>query len=122
MLGEYRRVFGRLVEDVPLEFINLRLIGRARRGQRTMDFDYPRSAGGEALKGSRRAYFLEAGGFVETRVHDRLRLAPGSVLEGPVMIEEKDTTVVLPPGASARIDEFRNVVATLPVGNGQKNP
>jgi N-methylhydantoinase A len=122
MLGEYRRVFGRLVEDVPLEIINLRLIGRARRGQRTMDFDYPRSAGGEALKGSRRAYFLEAGGFVETRVHDRLRLAPGSVLEGPVMIEEKDTTVVLPPGASARIDEFRNVVATLPVGNGQKNP
>jgi N-methylhydantoinase A len=119
MLDEYQRVFGRLVEGVPLEVVNLRLVARARRGSRVVDFDFAAPAAGNARKGSRRVYFAEIGDYTETAVFDRLKLAPGTVLEGPAIIEEKDTTIVIPPAASARVDEFCNIIATLASVDGR---
>ncbi len=115
MRAHYGRLFGRTVHGVPFEIVNLRLAARAVRGDREIDFDHRDLVDGPARKGSRPAYFIEAGGFVETDVYDRLRLAPGMVLEGPAIIEEPDTTIIVPPRATARIDDFRNVVATLPL-------
>jgi len=113
MLSEYERVFNRLVEGVPLEIVNLRLFARAKRGGAVVDFDYQKIASGDPKKGSRKAYFHDFGDYVETGVYDRDNLVPGIVMEGPVIIEEKDTTIVIPPHATAEIDEFRNVIATL---------
>lgn len=67
----------------------------------------------EAAKDARPVYFREAGGFVETRVYDRSRLKNGAVIEGPAIVEQVDSTTVIPPGAKATVDEYLNMVLDL---------
>jgi len=38
-------------------------------------------------------------------VRDRRGLRTGQVLAGPMIVESADTTIVVPPGAAARVDE-----------------
>jgi len=70
-------------------------------------------ARGGAVKGSRRAYFPEARGYVDTPVYDRYALAAGARLTGPAIVEERESTTVLPPGATAAVDEYANLVVEL---------
>ena len=46
-------------------------------------------------------------------VYDRSALATGQSMAGPAIIEERETTIVIPPGWSATVDAFGCVVATL---------
>jgi N-methylhydantoinase A len=114
MQNEYERVFGRVVQGVPFEIVNLRLDARASRGDRMIDFDFVGPADGAATKDLRLVYFDEVGSYTDTVVYDRPRLRPGATLDGPGVIEEKDTTIIIPPGATARIDQYCNVISTLP--------
>lgn len=57
-----------------------------------------------SLLGTRPAYFPEADGFLDTPVYDRYGLAPGRVIEGPAIIEERESTTVIPPGHEAEIE------------------
>jgi N-methylhydantoinase A/oxoprolinase/acetone carboxylase beta subunit len=59
-----------------------------------------------ARKGSRAAFFAEAGGLVDTPVYDRALLAPGSEFPGPAIVEERECTIVAGPSARLRIDAF----------------
>lgn len=59
--------------------------------------DYVGEDATPALKGKREVFFTEAGEFVETPVYDGSRLAHGNRMEGPAIIEEATTTVVVPP-------------------------
>lgn len=72
-----------------------------------------RKANGDARKGSRKAYFPEAGGYVDCPIYDRYALAPGAVLEGPALVEERESTCVLGVGDRAQIDDFGNMVAEI---------
>nr|WP_246429601.1 hypothetical protein [Prosthecomicrobium pneumaticum] len=47
---------------------------------------------------------------------DRQGLRPGMRLAGPCLVEEVDTTFYVPPGASARVDPFRNLIITVKGG------
>jgi N-methylhydantoinase A len=73
----------------------------------------PGSGAESALKGSRPAYFREAGGFVPTAVYDRRRLGVGDTLTGPAVVEEEGSTLVIGPGATARVAPSGNLVITL---------
>jgi N-methylhydantoinase A len=63
-----------------------------------------------ALAGERAASFVETGGFTSTPVFDWSRLESGSRLVGPAIVEGADATIVVPPGYSAAVDRWRNVV------------
>ena len=52
-------------------------------------------------------------GYVPVPVYDRYRLTAQTVLEGPAIIEEFDSTVVLHPGYAAKVDEFGSIQITL---------
>ena len=67
----------------------------------------------DPLKGHRRAYFPEARGYVDCPVYDRYALAAGTKLTGPAIVEERESTTVLPPGVTATVDEYANLVASL---------
>jgi N-methylhydantoinase A len=69
--------------------------------------------GGRAMKGERRAYFPEARGYVDTPVYDRYALAAGARLMGPAIVEERESTTVLPPGATASVDEYANLIVEV---------
>lgn len=70
-------------------------------------------AGGNSLKGTRKVYFPEAGGFVDCVVHDRYRLGPGTAVAGPAVIEERETTAVLLPGDRGSVDTHGNLIIDL---------
>jgi N-methylhydantoinase A len=70
-------------------------------------------AGG--LLSSRLAYFEESGGYVETPVYRRSDLKQNDQILGPAIVEQADTTVVVYPGHSARVDSANNIIVTVPV-------
>ena len=63
-----------------------------------------------ALAGERAASFAELGGFTATPVFDWSRLQPGCRLAGPAIVEGPDATIVVPPGHTAAVDRWRNVI------------
>ena len=76
--------------------------------------DFPRVTGAASpgRPRERPAYFPECGGYTATVVHDRDTLAPGRELEGPAIVEERESTTVLPPGARAVVDDFGSLHVT----------
>jgi N-methylhydantoinase A len=57
----------------------------------------------------RRVYFEEARDFVPTKIYDYNRLAPGSEINGPAVVETPITTLVVNPKDRAMVDEYLNV-------------
>lgn len=64
-------------------------------------------------KGSRPVFFAEAGRFVDTPVYDHYALAPGVVVQGPAIVEQRESTVVVGPNASASLDAQFNLIMIL---------
>jgi N-methylhydantoinase A len=69
--------------------------------------------GRTAARGTRRALF-EQHGWQDCAVLDRYALAPGASFAGPALVEERESTCAIPPGATATVDAFRNLVIDLP--------
>ena len=59
---------------------------------------------------ARRVRLSRDRGFVETPVYDREQLAPGAEVEGPAVIEQRDTTTLLASGYRSRTDAHGNLV------------
>jgi N-methylhydantoinase A len=110
----YRDKFTLTPPGVPVEFINIRVAVRAPVSGSDVVLEGRRGAGARAaLKGTRRAYFPDAEGWVETAVYDRYRLGVGDELAGPAVVEEEGSTLVVGPGATARVAASGNIVMTL---------
>ena len=62
---------------------------------------------------TRPVYWVEDGRWVETRVARVADVAPDGRLDGPGLIELRDTVVVVRPGQSASFDELGNIVLDL---------
>jgi N-methylhydantoinase A len=82
----------------------------------------PGTAERDARKGARLAYFPERGGFVETPVYDRYALTAGATIAGPAIVEERESTTVLPPRARAVVDAYANLIVALPAAGTPDEP
>jgi len=113
--GAYRAQFGRVEPEMPVEIVSWRVIVSGPRPEIDLVEARPATASGDARKGERPVYFGLQTGFVNTPVYDRYRLVPGNTFEGPAIFEERESTMVVPPGAKAQIDAALNLVIDLPV-------
>ncbi len=109
---EYRRLYSREGPDVPLEAITWRLEVFAPRPQIRLGDEEggPSRPLAEAQKGEREIYLPEEDGFSAAPVYDRYLLGPGTNFEGPAVVEERESTVVLGPEGRAEIDAARNLI------------
>jgi N-methylhydantoinase A len=103
----YAGLYGRTYPDSPVEFINFKV--RASLPERLLNL--PRQDAGkrtmsDAVKGERKAYSGISKEFISHTVYDRYRLFPGAVFNGPAIIEERESTVIVGEDASVRIDEY----------------
>jgi N-methylhydantoinase A len=105
----HERVYGYARAGQPVEFVNFRAVHtlvlpppllRAPEGA-----SHDISA---ARVGERSAYFVPSG-FLATPIFDRARLPLGVRLAGPAIIEQPDTTTVIPPGYAATLEESGNL-------------
>jgi N-methylhydantoinase A/oxoprolinase/acetone carboxylase beta subunit len=118
-LDEVRDRYARLYEELflhpalpyELECTNWRVFAAGLRPALV-----PSWSGGPARlprPASRRpAWAPTVGDFVSWDVHDRSGLRPGDRLAGPAIIEEPETTTILPEGSAAGVDDRLNLVIT----------
>jgi N-methylhydantoinase A len=70
------------------------------------------SAGAEqadgARKADRRCYFGRAAGWRMTPIYEGAALTSGNRIAGPALIEETSSTILVPDGAHAQVDQFGN--------------
>ena len=65
----------------------------------------------EARKGSRDVWFTSDAS-TETAIWDRNTLPAGSILSGPAIVEQLDSTIVVPDGWIAHVDGYMNLILT----------
>jgi N-methylhydantoinase A len=65
----------------------------------------------DARTGSRPAHFGQA--MIDVPTYDGALLGPGAAVNGPALIEEPFTVVVLAPGDAARLDAHGNYDITI---------
>jgi N-methylhydantoinase A len=108
--GEHERAYGYSTSTEPCEVVNLRVtaIGSIRQPKwRVLDAgDADASA---AIKTQRDVYFPESGSRVSCKIYDRYQLLAGSRIEGPAIVEQIDSTVVIHPDYMADVDGFGNL-------------
>ena len=107
--GEHLRLYTYHSRGDPTEIAILRARGMgmvARPGLRRVRPGNAR----EAEKRHRSVYFRESKGRLDCRIYDRERLGGGSRLEGPAIIEERTSTTLVPPGFTANVDEYGNIL------------
>lgn len=101
--------------NYPTEIVRLHLSGIARSLSRPQLKATNQRTNGDvsnALKGTRQTYF-SGSGFTPTKVYDGDKLCVGNALTGPCIIEERFTTLVVPPRVTTTVDSGGNYITTL---------
>ena len=105
---EHERTYGhRAGAEEPVELVTAQVVGRGL-SERPRVPERLRLAARETESGSRRAYFGRTHGWIDCPVVARAALAGGG--EGPCIVEEYDSTCLVPPGVRARVDARGNLV------------
>jgi len=114
----YQGVYGHRPPDVPLEVVGLRarVLNPRPKLEIKPALDAATQGDGPALKGKRSVYFEAAGGYVETAIYDRYRLPMGETIQGPAIIEERETSIVTGPDTKFHVDAAANIVIDFDTG------
>jgi len=106
----YRELFGRTVAGSSVEVITWRLRCSGKKDQVTRP--HARDVA-EARKGARSVYFSEAGVFVDTPVYDHYKLPVDGKIQGPAIVEQRESTAVVGPSGTAHVDVNGNLVINI---------
>jgi N-methylhydantoinase A len=110
----YRQIYGHHVPDAAVECVSWRVIASgAVPTLRPAVLAPAKGSLRDALKGERTIYLPDTNGFAPVPVYDRYKLPRGARFEGPAIIEEIESTVVIGGKARLETDEFGNLRAVL---------
>jgi N-methylhydantoinase A len=108
--AEHERTYGHRAPDDPIEVVNLRLTALIPNSKsqitRPQAISYGRQ---ESEIQNRRCYFGPETGWLDVPVLSRDALGSDSQ-NGPLIVEEYDATILVPPGCTAARDEWENMV------------
>jgi N-methylhydantoinase A len=105
----HRRRYGHADESRAVEVVNVRV--RMTVAAQPVEFQKRPLRGSNAKQAainSRKVIF--AGKRLDTLVYDRDRLQPGDKFAGPAIVTEYSATTVVPPGSTANVDTYHNIV------------
>ena len=111
----YKKLYGRTYPESPVEYINFKV--RASLPERLLKLPkMDKKAGSveDAVKGRRQAYSGIAKDFIPYTVYDRYKLFPDAEFDGPAIIEERESTVIVGEDASVSVDDFGFLWIDLP--------
>ena len=109
--ASYRRTYGRLLENIPVRVLNLRLSVIGKRPE----VNIASLARGERAASAADCHLADqkifAGGqWHDGAIIDRLRLPAGAVVNGPCLLVQPDATIYVDPGLAARVDDLGNII------------
>jgi len=107
---EHGRTYGYSAPAEPVELVNLRVTAIGAIAKPTLRSGMVRGrTSANAPAAARPVYFQECGGYVDCPVYDRYGLPVETIILGPAIIEEFDSTTLVHPGYHARTDAFGNL-------------
>jgi N-methylhydantoinase A len=107
----HRKRFGHSAEEEPVELVCFRVLGILF--VKEMRFLPKKETKESPLKGHRLAYFGREKGFMNCPIYDRARMNQGYQLEGPAIIEDPITTIVVYPEHQAEVDGMGNIILKI---------
>jgi N-methylhydantoinase A len=112
----YVSIYGHAMPETPIDIVSWRVIAQGpkpRVALPTSKVDASRNAQ-SARKGMRQIFLPKHRDTVEIPVYDRYELVCGTTLQGPAIIEERESTVVVNGPGNILVDEYRNLIVDLP--------
>ncbi len=106
----YRGEYGNTLGDIPSVIVSFRTVAEGVREHPLRRLPDPEPVGAPEPDAVRQVHF---GRWMETPIHDRAKLVPGAVVTGPAIIEQPDTTTVIEPGMTARVDAYGNILVEI---------
>ncbi|MBI3370231.1 MAG: hydantoinase/oxoprolinase family protein [Betaproteobacteria bacterium] len=115
--AQYALHYGRVDDDTPLEIVTLRVKASQTSSKPAVK---PNTQGaGAAPEGMRRVYVPAAGCYEQVRVYVRGHLHSGDRLQGPAIIEERESTTVIDRGDTLTVDSFGCLIVVLAMQEGR---
>ncbi|WP_428912093.1 hydantoinase/oxoprolinase family protein [Niallia sp. Krafla_26] len=109
---EHERAYAFSNPDQKVEIYGLRVEAVGVVPKPEMVKESPVGSLEDSLKSYRQVFFEEVGGFVDTPIYDRKKIPALSMLQGPAILDQLDSTVVIPPQFTAEVDEYKNIIMT----------
>jgi N-methylhydantoinase A len=114
----HEQLYGYRSPERTLEFVTCRVKATRAIPKHDLACVPPLQRAGALVPAARRAVFFDRSrdaraGYVDCPVFDRAQMIPGDTIEGPAIIEQMDTTTVIPPQFKARVDAALNLYMTL---------
>jgi N-methylhydantoinase A len=108
----HRQLYTYALPDAPVEIVTLR-VAAAGRVRRFVLPSVPRGRAAARRPARRRVYFAGVG-WTACACVEREGLGAGAVVTGPAIVEQADTTTVVPPGCRGRVDRVGNLIIRAP--------
>lgn len=108
----YKALFGNYLNNQKTEIVNWRVEGFANLSSVSAAHAKVETLNNDAAR-TRKAYFPDIQTFVDTPVMHETSLKPGERYDGPALIEQPGSTVVVGPGDKFGLDEDGNIRVTL---------
>jgi len=104
----YEALYGTLPSNVEPEVLTWRLRVSGPRPEPSINSNGIHTPG-EPIKGHREAWAFETREFRAIPVYDRYALPPSFEFEGPALVEERESTIVIGAGGTAHVNDNGNV-------------
>ncbi len=116
----YKNLYGRTEDDAPAEVVSWRVVVQGplpdlleQLKKNLSEGRAPAQAADGAIKNHREVFCVFNKKFINTPVYDRYVLQAGMHFEGPAIVEERESTVVVPKYAKVVIDQHYNMLIHL---------
>ena len=119
LLGEferrYRQLYGHLVPGAAPQVVTWRLTGRSRVKDLRFHWGDARVSSRPVLRGRRGIWLPLKRRYGPVPVYDRYSLKPGTRLAGPVVLEERESTLVVP--VPAEVEVLADYTVSITIAN-----
>ena len=109
--SEHERLYGYAIRNHDVELLNFGLTATSSH----KSFSMPTVGPGRPAQsiGQAMVYFVDSAEPKLTKIYDRQSFGEGTVVQGPAIIGQLDTTTLLIEGSTATIDRHGNMVVRL---------
>ena len=111
-LKRYAELFGRSISDVAIETVTWRISASGPTPNIQLNFEGQQIDRGAASKGERQVFFPETG-YATCKIYNRYGLAAGTIISGPAVIEERESTVVAGQDTTISVDDHLNLIIDI---------
>ena len=107
----HKREYGYCNEKAKIQIVNYRATALGKVSTiKLKEHEFGGLDAERAVIDARQVYFEESRGYTMTKIYHRDALKAGNTLAGPAIIEQMDATIVIPPGHTARVDPYLNIL------------